>query len=198
MVAHACSGPTMTQKFNICFATELRTPDERRDLLTALADSASSIIAAPVWTMRIHGNEWIQGAWNGQPLDVWPDWVLHIYPKVRSASEGAWTVEIIAGVDVWTLSIPLDLFHARSKDVLMMLWTISEVSIPCVAGPEYSMAAAWRSGVDVATEAASTRSLASHAVTRLDGIFAGWSPLPLEGPEDVQDKGDRVLAVRRR
>ncbi len=145
-------------------------------------------MATPVWIMRVHGREMLQGAWSGEPIDVPKDWVVCLYPKERSAEAGAWLIENVGDIDVWTLSLPVTMLPSRSHDVMGALWNISAASIPCVAGEEYSMSAVCRTGGQVIAEAISARSLASHIVARWSAAPVGWSV--------VRSATDRVLFAR--
>src|ERR1700722_9881830 len=144
----------MTSKFCICVATVERTAEERRRLLATLAAAAAAVMAPPVWAVRVHGGDMLQGAWSDEPIDVPKDSVVCLYPKASSSAEGAWLVESVGNVDVWTLALPITVLSTRSGEVLDTLWKMGESSLPCVAGEEYSMGAARRSAVDVLVEAA--------------------------------------------
>lgn len=139
--------------------------------------------------MRVQGADEVQGPWNGEPIDVPRDWVICLYTRARSSAEGAWLIESVGDVEVWTLSLPRALLNSRPEDVLDTLWRISQMSLPCIGGEEYSMAAVRRSGRDVLVEAASARSLATHAVVHTSGALRNWSAL--------RGEGDRVLLARK-
>lgn len=74
-------------------------------------------------------------------------------------------------------------------DVLDVLWRMAELSLPCIAGDEYSMATVCRSATDVLVEAESAASLATHAVVQAASALKDWSVL--------RRQGDRVLLARR-
>lgn len=181
----------MTTKFCICVATVARTPEERRRFLGTLTAAAASVMGPPVWTMRVHGTEMVQGPWSDDLIDVPKDAVVCFYPKARSSADGAWVVETVGDADTWTLSLPIAVLRTRSGDVLDTLWRMGEISLPCLGGEEYSMAAARRSEVDVLVEAAGAESLATHAVVQGGvGALKGWSVL--------RKVGDSVLLARKR
>jgi hypothetical protein len=115
-----------------------------------------------------------QGAWSDDPIDVPKDSVVCLYPKASSAADGAWLVESVGDADVWTLSLPIAVLNTRSGEVRDTLWRMREISLPCLGGKEYSMAAARRSAMDVLVEAAGAESLATHAVVQGVGQGGGF------------------------
>jgi len=179
----------MTAKFSMCLATVRRAPEERRELFRSLAASASAVMAPPVWAMRVRGTEVVQGAWNDSPIDVPDGWAVCLYPQPRSSMNGAWLIERIEDTDVWTLSLPVTLLKTQSDNVLDALWKMGDVSVPCIAGEEYSMAAVLSSGSDVLLEAGGTRSLATYAVVRKAVALKDWAVMKVEG--------DRILLARK-
>jgi hypothetical protein len=83
--------------------------------------------------------------------------------------------------DVWTLALPIAVLNTRPGEVLDTIWRMGGLSLPCLAGDEYSMAVVRRSAVDVLVEAADARSLATHAVVQGVGTLKDWSVLRREG-----------------
>jgi hypothetical protein len=171
----------MAAKFSICFATTARTPEQRRELLSVLAIAASGVLSRPVWILRVREHEVFQGAWDDEPIDIPDGWVVALYPKVRSSTDGAWLVERDGQAEVWTLSVPMPKMNASPDEVLKTLWNLGSISRPCIAGEEYSMVAALRFTGDVLSEAQTDRSLATHAVVGSEATLAGWSVLRTEG-----------------
>ncbi|MGD0527710.1 MAG: hypothetical protein ABSE49_21435 [Polyangiaceae bacterium] len=179
----------MTERFDICVATKVRTPEERRAFFGTLAAPASSLIAWPVWTMRVRGSEVVESDWNDEPIEVPEGWVVCLYPRVRSSSDGVWLVEIVGTDEIWTLSVPATLLLTRMNDLLAVMLHAAREGVPCIAGNEYSMAAVRRTGADAMVEAASPFSLATHAVVSKGIRLRGWAAL--------REEGDRVLVARR-
>jgi hypothetical protein len=178
----------MTEKFSICIAIGAQSPKTRREFLRRLAASAAPLIAPPTWMMRIRGHELLESAWTGGPIDDPLDWIICLYPEPHSSAHGAWLIESVRDREVWTLSLPLALVKSRSSEVMDLLWSLSETSLPCVAGREYSMAAILRNNMNAEHEAESNGSLASHVVVKDASAFDGWL---------VSRRGnDRVLLAR--
>lgn len=178
----------MTEKFDLCLATTVRSAEERRRLLANLGASASVLISPPVWTMRVRGLETVESAWSDEPIDVPKGWIVFLYPRPRSPTEGGWCIEIVDDTEVWTLFLPVAILRSHSNEVMDVLWRMGEVSLPCVAGNEYSMAEVRRSRTDVLAEAESFGSLATRAVVQNGQRLRGWST--------VRGDADRALLAR--
>ena len=97
-------------------------------------------------------------------------------------------MELVGGAEVWTLSLPVEVARAHPTETLDVLWRLGAAHEPCVAGAEYSMAGVCRASFDVALEAATEHSLATHVVVRARDRLAGWSVL--------REDGERVLVRR--
>jgi hypothetical protein len=123
----------------------------------------------------------VEGVWSDDPIDVPEDSTVCLYPRASSSADGAWLVQSAGGRDVWTLALPIAVLNTRSREVLDTLWRIGEISLPCLAGEEYSMHVARCSAMAVLVEAADARSLATHAVVRGVGTLKDWSVLRRDG-----------------
>jgi hypothetical protein len=167
----------MGEKFDICFMTTLKRPDERRQLIADLASAASPLISPPVWITRIRGYAMSESAWAGEPIDASPDEIVCLYPRQRSALNGAWLIKSSRTLEVWTLALPIRVMRSHPLETMDLLWRIGSAQAPCVAGAEYSMPVACKSSADVLVEAASARSLATHVVLRGRADFTGWTVL---------------------
>jgi hypothetical protein len=179
----------MTKKFCMCIATVERTPEARRQFFATLRAAAAAVMATPVWTMRVHGTEMMQGAWSDEPIYLPKESVVCMYPRISSSRDGAWIVERVGDIDVWTLSLPIAVLNTRSGEVLDTLWSMGGISPPCLGGEEYSMAATRRLATDVLVEAAGAESLATHAVVQGVEALKDWAVL--------RKGGDRVLLARK-
>lgn len=165
----------MAEKLDVCFRTAIHGAEERREILLAVVSRASSFMARPVWTMRVRGErEMTEGEWTGDPVDLSDGWIAFFYPKKRSSAEGAIAVEVVGSAEVWTVSLPVERARGRDGDLEDLIWSLSTISEPCVAGIEYSMSGVLRSGRDVMADIADPHSLATYAVVHEARALTGW------------------------
>ena len=72
-----------------------------------------------------------------------------------------------------------------------VLWRMGDVSLPCVAGNEYSMAQVRRSGTDVLEEAERPGSLATYAVVPSGRTLGGWTIVRADAGHALLARGQR-------
>jgi hypothetical protein len=164
----------MAEKLDVCLRTAIHGAEERREILLAIVSRASRFMDRPLWTMRVRERETSEGEWCGEPVDVPDGWIAFFYPKKRSSVDGAIAVEVVGSAEVWTVSLPVERTRGRVGELEDLIWSLSTISEPCVAGIEYSMGGVLRSGRDVMADIADPHSLATYAVVREASAPPGW------------------------
>jgi hypothetical protein len=178
----------MAENFDVCIGAAVHSAEECREILLAIFSLASGFVDRPVWTMRVRGHEVSEGEWSGEPVDVPDGWIVFFYPKRRSSAEGAVAVENVRGTEVWTVSLPVERTRERVSELEDLVWRLSTISQPCVAGIEYSMGEVLRSGGEVMAEISAPHSLATYAVVREATRPSGWVTVRRESDRSLVRK----------
>ena len=178
----------MGENFDICAPLRTLTPEERTTVVRAMEATTAPLFGPIRWISRILAHNVTGEIWDGRTLQVSPGEIICLYPIERSASAGGLLVECVPDHEIWTVAVPAHVAAKQRDAVLEVMWRLSDFNLPCIGGHEYSLAAVLRSGMPLLEEAASPRSLATHAVVHAGEQPRGWFVL--------QERHDKVLITR--